>query len=196
MGAQKRAGADTSDQAPARRTAARPAYSHRWPARTASPLASGVLSNARPTSRPGSAGRGEAPTNPFERAVANLILGSEHFVRDIAARLVNEPDVGDQPARAELRRLVKFSPEEVEAAVRSAFAGARPARKRRVLLYAQRIHSRLRPSEVARRYGRRPSAVTMACQAIPEAATKDADLASRLAHVEELLRARGPKREK
>jgi hypothetical protein len=87
-----------------------------------------------------------------------------------------------------LRQHVKASPDLVEAMVDEVFHAERPARKRRLLLYAQRLHSTLRPSEVARRYGRRPSAVSMAHQAINAAAAEDAALAAGLATLAERIK--------
>ena len=49
-----------------------------------------------------------------------------------------------------------------------------------LLLYAQRRISALRPREIARRYGRRPSAVTMAVRAPEAQARADRALARKL----------------
>jgi hypothetical protein len=50
----------------------------------------------------------------------------------------------------------------VESLVGEIFGQEQPRRQRRLLLYGLRKHSRLRPSEIARRHGRSPGAVTLA----------------------------------
>ena len=85
---------------------------------------------------------------------------------------------GAQPALSALRRLAKA--EEVEWLVSEHFAGEVPRRQRRVVLYALRKHSRMRPSEIARRCGRTPAAVSLAVRDLDREATENADLAKKL----------------
>lgn len=86
-----------------------------------------------------------------------------------------------------MRRLASATPEDVERAVEEHFSGVGRARRGRLLLYAQRTFSRLKPGEIAVRYGRRPSAVTMACQAINTQRQTDRDLAKRLSTLSKIL---------
>ena len=62
-----------------------------------------------------------------------------------------------------------------------------PGMSRALLLYAQRRSSALRPREIARRYGRRPSAVTMAVRALKAQALTDRPLARKLADLSAAL---------
>lgn len=126
-------------------------------------------------------GKGEKLISPFERAVAGLVLGSEAFAQSVRKRLAGLRRRGEQPALSALQRLASATPEAVEKAVDEHFPGVGRARRGRLLLYAQRTFSRLRSVEVAARYGRRPSAVTMACTAIERERRKDRELARRLA---------------
>lgn len=107
-------------------------------------------------------GKGEELVNPFERAVARLVLGCEEHLARIRKTLKARPDPGDQRVLREIRQGGKATPDEVEAAVAAIFPGAHPARRRRLLLYAQRRHSNLRTVETARRYGRPHGAVFLA----------------------------------
>ena len=107
-------------------------------------------------------GNGEELDNPFQRALAGLVLGREEYVIRVRKMLKDRPDPGEQPALREIRRGGKAAPEEVEAAVAAIFPGAHPARRRRLLLYAQRRHSNLRTMEIPRRYGRTHGAVFLA----------------------------------
>ena len=54
-------------------------------------------------------------------------------------------------------------------------------------MYALRLHSRLRPAEIARRYGRRRSAVTMAAQQLAAEATINPELAAGLVALAEAV---------
>lgn len=129
------------------------------------------------------AGRGEKQVSPFERAVAGLALGGEQFIlrmRKLAAKM---RDTGEQPSLRALAREGKALPEQVEAAVATAFPDVGPARKTRLLLYAQRVHSGLGPVAIGRRYGRRHSAVRMAVLDLEAASKRDRSLAARLAQV-------------
>ncbi len=134
------------------------------------------------------AGKGEKQISPFTRAVAGLVLGGEDFVarirKMVQAREANE----DEPALTQLRRLAWADPEQVEQAVERVFGNQiGPARKRRLLLYAQRKHSRLRSAEIARRYGRTRAAVTMAAKALAAEAKENRDLAAGSASLAEQL---------
>ena len=87
---------------------------------------------------------------------------------------------GEEPAAAKLLRLGRADPALVEEAVAQIFADVSPARQRRLLLVAQRLHSRLRPSEIARRYDRSPAAVTMAVKRLNAEAKENPELAKKL----------------
>lgn len=50
----------------------------------------------------------------------------------------------------------------------------------RLLLYAQRLHSDLRPAEIARRYGRTRAAVTMATKQLFAESQQNSELAAKL----------------
>jgi putative transposase len=125
------------------------------------------------------AGRGERAVSPFERAVAGLVLGSEAFVRSVVERLEGGDDP-ERPAVAALRRTTKLAPDAVEALVERVFATSGPARRRRLKLYALRLYSPLRPSEIARRHGRSSSAVSMAQRDLLTLARNNPDLAAGL----------------
>jgi hypothetical protein len=93
-------------------------------------------------------------------------------------------DTHDQPSLRALRSADKVSPKIVEAAVDRVFASANPARKRRLRLYALRLHSRLRATEIARRCGRSHGAVFLAVRDLNAEARRDpilADAMKRLA---------------
>ena len=133
------------------------------------------------------AGKVERQISPFTRAVAGLALGSEAFLARVREELRGRPDNEDEPALAGLRRRAKASPESVEAAVAQVFGDERPARQRRILLYAQRLHSRLRSADIARRYGRTRAAVTKAAHELSARAREEPQLASCLAELEKRL---------
>jgi hypothetical protein len=133
------------------------------------------------------AGRGERPVNPFERAFAGLVLGGEAFVERIRGLAAGRPDTGTQPALSALKRLSKAEAEDVERLVSEHFAHAVPQRRRRLMLYALRKHSQLRPTEIARRYGRTPAAVSVAVRDLDREAAADADLAQRLARLADAI---------
>ena len=135
------------------------------------------------------AGQGERQISPFERAVAGLVLGGEAFVKRVMDLLEGREASAEEPALRELRRQAKADPQLVEKLVEQVFGSERPARKRRLLLYAQRLHSTLRPSEIARRYGRTPAAVTAATRAMETEATKNQALAAGLASLAALIAA-------
>jgi len=125
-------------------------------------------------------GKGEKQISPFEQAVAGLVLGSETFLGDVRRRVGCMMDRGEQPALRQLGRVAKAKPEQVEAAVNELFPDVGRARLGRLLLFAQREHSRLRPIEIARRYDRRHSSVTMAWQAVTAQRYDDKELDRRL----------------
>lgn len=127
------------------------------------------------------AGKGEKEVSPFERAVAGLVLGGATFVARARDRLKRRRLTGDQPSLAALRRSGKADPKRIEQAMEKIFAQERPARKRRLLLFAQRLYSSLRPSEIARRYQRTPAAVTLAVRDLAEEAKRNPRLAAGLA---------------
>ncbi len=127
------------------------------------------------------AGKGEKQVSPFERAVAGLVLGGEAFVARARDWLKRRRHTGDQPSLAALRRSGRADPKRVEKAVLEVFAEERPARKRRLLLCAQRLYSSLRPAEIARRYQRTPAAVTLAVRDLAEEARRNHRLAAGLA---------------
>ena len=94
------------------------------------------------------------------------------------------PEARDQPSLRALRRSGKAEPERVEAAVEALFPEAGRARKRRLMLYAQRLYSRLRTAEIARRYGRSHAAVSIALKDLDAAAWDNAALAEGLARLQ------------
>ncbi len=125
-------------------------------------------------------GKGEKQVSPLERAVAGLTLGSEAFIEGVRKRLKGKKPTGEEPAAAKLLRLGRADPALVEEAVAEVFADVSHARQRRLLLVAQRLHSRLRPSEIARRYNRSPAAVTMAVKRLNVEAEENPELAKKL----------------
>ena len=139
------------------------------------------------------AGKGEKLVSPFERAVAGLVLGGEQFVNDIRRRTRRIEDDGEQPSSRRLRQSARADPEQVEAAVHEVFADVGRARLGRLLLFAQREHSRLRPIEIARRYNRRHSSVTMAWQAVTTQGSEDKELSRRLTQLTECLSVKNDK---
>lgn len=134
------------------------------------------------------AGKGERQVSPFERAIAGLVLGGEAFVASALARLKGRKPASDQPSLAAMRRLGRADPTVVEESVNRVFGQERPARKGRLLLYAQRLYSRLRPSEIARRYGRTPAAVTLAVRDLDEQSKGDRRLAAGLEALSRMLK--------
>jgi len=140
------------------------------------------------------AGKGEKPIGPFERAAAGLVLGGEEFVRWVREKVRTRADSGLEPSLRALRREGRASPEEVEEVVERMCGDVGPARRKRLLLYAQRRHSKLRVAEIARRYGRTPAAVTLAVRDLDAFAEKDRRLAARLLAIARALKAKRPDR--
>mgnify|MGYP001593392467 CR=1 FL=1 len=126
------------------------------------------------------AGKGEKAVSPFERAHAGLVLGGEAFVRRVLARLAGRRGDVPEPALRAIRRQARPSAEAVDEVVARLFAEVGPARRRRLAMYAERLYSPLRPSEIARRHGRSPAAVTLAVRDLALAARSDAALAAGL----------------
>ena len=133
-------------------------------------------------------GKGEKQVSPFERAVAGLVLGGEAFVQRIGELVKGTADASDQPSRRALERHLLADPAEVERATLKVFGQATRARQRGLLLWAQRRFSALRTTEIARRYDRGQSAVSMAYQAIERQARKDEQLAQATDKLAALLR--------
>ena len=133
-------------------------------------------------------GKGQKAVNPFERAVAGLALGGEEFVGRVRKMLRWRRATADEPSIAGLRRSGKADPRSVEEAVARIFAAEGPARRRRLLLCSKRLHSRLRPADMARRYDRTRAAVTLAVRDLAAEAKRNSRLAAGLAA---LLRAFG-----
>ncbi len=125
------------------------------------------------------AGRGERQVSPFERAVAGLVLGGEELVTRARKRMLGRANTGHQPSLSALRREGRVAPAVIEEAVNRLFSDVGAARKRRLLLLAQRLHSQLRPSEIARRYHRTAGAVTRELQVLTAEAEKNPILADR-----------------
>lgn len=134
------------------------------------------------------AGKGEKPISPFERAFAGLVLGGEAFVERIRRLTADDTGEAAKPALAALRRRAAVEPEAVEAAVQQVFASDLPRRRRRLLLYAMRKHTRLRPGEIARRYGRSPAAVTLAVRDLDNEAASNPELAAKLEQLPRAIR--------
>ncbi len=133
------------------------------------------------------AGKGERQISPFERAVAGLVLGGEEFVASVREMLAERRASEDEPSIAAVRRTARAQPERVEAAVQQVFGGERPARRRRLLLYAQRRYSWLRPAEIARRYGRTRAAVALATRDLDAEAKENPDLSAGLQTLAQVL---------
>jgi REP element-mobilizing transposase RayT len=134
------------------------------------------------------AGKGEKQISPFTRAVAGLALGGETFLARVRKLVQDQAASEDEPALAQLRRSALADPKEVERAVEQVFGNqVGAARQQRLLLYAQRQHSRLRSAEIARRYGRTRAAVTMAAKVVGAEAEKDQALAVGLVSLSKIL---------
>ena len=134
------------------------------------------------------AGKGERLISPFERAIAGMVLGTEEFVRRIGRIVKAKEDHGDQPALRALRRECTADPHTVEELVERLFSDSGRARRRRLPLFALRKYSKLRPTEIARRYERRPSAVTMAVKELETDAEHDPDFRARLDRLDKMIR--------
>ena len=132
-------------------------------------------------------GKGQKAVNPFERAVAGLVLGGDEFVGRVRKLLRGRRATADEPSIAGLRRSGKADPRRVEEAVARIFAAEGPARRRRLLLYAQRLHSRLSPADIARRYDRTRAAVTLAARDLAAEAKRNPRLAAGLAALSRVL---------
>ena len=70
------------------------------------------------------------------------------------------------------------------------FKSEAPRRQRRVLLYALRKYSPLRPSQIAKRQGRSPGAVTLAVRDLDLEAKRNPILAKGLADLAEAIAAK------
>ena len=127
------------------------------------------------------AGRGEKPVDPFERAVAGLALGGEEFTRRLM-HLMRAVVSGEEPSARQLRRHheKKRSPQQIEQAVEDVFRDEHPRRRARMFLCAQRLYSLMTVREIAERYGKGSSAVSMAVKAIKRESENDSSLAAKL----------------
>jgi hypothetical protein len=132
-------------------------------------------------------GKGERPVDPFERAVAGLVLGGERYVEKIRAMLRSEEDTAERPSLRRLKAQEVSSVEEVEAAVAEIARNELPRRRRRLLLYALRVFSALPVGAIAKRNGRSPAAVTLAVRDLKAGAPRDSDLAAILQFLAERL---------
>lgn len=106
-------------------------------------------------------GKGERPVDPFERAVAGLVLGGEKYVEKIRAMFRSEEPTADRPSLRKLKVQEMRSAAEVEAVVAEIARNELPRRRRRLLLYALRLHSALPVGAIAKRCGRSPAAVKL-----------------------------------
>ena len=70
---------------------------------------------------------------------------------------------------------------------KSLFSDSARARRRRLQLFALQKHSKLRPTEIARRYQRRHSAVTMAVKELETDAEHNSDFRARLVSIEKMI---------
>ncbi len=113
------------------------------------------------------AGRGEKPVDPFERGVTGLALGGEEFTRRLM-HLMRAAVSGEDPSARQLRRHheKRRSPQQIEQAVEDLFRDEHPRPRARMLLCAQRLYSLMTVREIAERYGKGSSAVSMAVKAI------------------------------
>jgi len=80
-----------------------------------------------------------------------------------------------------LNRATGIPPEAIEHLTSALFKSELPRRQRRLQLYALRKHSTLRPSQIARRHGRSPAAVTLAVRDLDLEAASNPALADGLA---------------
>ncbi len=133
-------------------------------------------------------GKGERPVDPFERAVAGLVLGGEKYVEKIRAMLRSEEATADRPSLRKLKVQEMRSAAEVEAVVAEIARNELPRRRRRLLLYALRLYSALPVCAIAKRRGRSPAAVTLAVRDLNASAPRDAHLAALLRLLADALR--------
>lgn len=110
-------------------------------------------------------------------------MGSEQFVVRMRSKVRRRAESPDEPSLRALRWLDRPEPEDVEAAVMRVFSRVGKARQRRLLMYALRAHSRLRPSEIAQRCGRSRSAVTLAVRDLDAEAKENRELKAGLARL-------------
>jgi REP element-mobilizing transposase RayT len=103
----------------------------------------------------------QAPISPWERAKAGLVLGSESFVAWVKEQVKARPLTGEEPSLRRLRREGPAPAEKVEEQVRKEFGDPRvPGQARQILAALLVEQSGMRPSEVARRLGVSPAAIT------------------------------------
>lgn len=126
------------------------------------------------------AGKGEKPVSPLERAVAGLVLGGDQFVARVRRLLAGRSDSVEVPSLKRLRRTARARIEKVEAALEDVFPDVSARRRNRLLLYAPRRYSLLRPIEIARLRSRTPAAVTVATTAVEAEAVRHLGLARSL----------------
>lgn len=108
------------------------------------------------------------------------MLGGDQFIARVRHLLADRPESVEVPSLRYLRRIARASAEDVEAAIDSEFAGVSAHRRGRLLLYALRRYSSLRPIEIARRYSRTPAAVTVATKAVEVEAPRNRSQAKAL----------------
>ena len=127
--------------------------------------------------------KGESPIDPFERATAGLALGSESFVAWVKDKLKRRAANREEPSLRRLRALGLEPPERIEALVRAEFGDPRVKGCARSVLASLLVsRSALRPSDVARRLGVSPSAVTRSVLRMDQAAT-NAEVARKIRSV-------------
>lgn len=126
-------------------------------------------------------GKGEKSINPFERAVAGLVLGSEALVARVRGILEGRPTGLDEPSAKRLCTAAsKPAPEVIEAQVREIFGNETPRRRRTLRYYALRRYSSLGVSGIAHRCQCSSTAVSMAVKRLDDEAKHTEALAAGL----------------
>jgi len=126
---------------------------------------------------------GEKPVSPFERATAELILGSEAFVNLVKESIRSRRDSGEEPALRRLRALGMVDPSCVEEEIDKAFSDLPDHRRRRLKLYGLWRWTSLNGAAAARRYGLGRGATTTAVKAVEKRMAEEAWMVSKLRKV-------------
>lgn len=119
--------------------------------------------------------------DPFQRAVAKLVLGGESFVQTVRRLLKDHPNVEDLPSLKEIRKIGHLDPDAIEEGFSREFGDElSPVQLRRYRVFGLVNWSRMRRVEVARRYGISRSSVTQTVAKIEDSIARDAHLSRRL----------------
>jgi putative transposase len=136
------------------------------------------------------AGKKKGVTNPFDVAIAGLVIGDANFVAEIRRRVGKERNFDEQPA-CRLLQKADSSPgiEGIRSAVDACFADQSPCQRRRYLAWALHTHAWLKGCEIGAIVGLKRSGVSAAVRGIERRRSEDKGLAEKLRILGEQIQA-------